>query len=149
MAYEADFYIPENIVGYTGVIGEKPTVYFKRVEGDGTKSFGHITQNWFDGEFGESNSPNVGREVVRNAADYTIANVAGTLREQAPSINFTHTSRSMVNILDAATKAATRYNLGLAISRFTCQKHWERLTPEERDQFIDGAKYLHSKNNNP
>lgn len=49
MAYEADFYVSENIIGYTGDIDDKPTVYFKRVEPDGMITFGHITQNWFDG----------------------------------------------------------------------------------------------------
>ena len=146
MAYESDFYVPENIVGYTGDIDQKPTVYFKREDTDGTTTFGHITQNWFDGTFGKSNSPNVGREVLRNADDYTIGNVRGAMLEQAPSINFQHSSRSMITLLDRTTKAKTRYKLGLAIANFTCQKHWERLTEDEKEQFRDGAQYLHSKN---
>lgn len=145
MAFEAEFYIPENIIGYTGDIDQKPTVYFKRIEGNGTITFGHITQNWFDGEFGKSNSPNVGREVLRNADDYTIENINGSMLEQAPSIGFRHQSRSMIVLLDPATKAKTRYKLGLAIANFTCQKHWERLTADERTQFVNGAKYLYSK----
>ena len=28
MAYAADFYIPDNIIGYTGVLSKNPTVYF-------------------------------------------------------------------------------------------------------------------------
>lgn len=145
MAYEADFYVPENIIGYTGDIDDKPTVYFKRVEADGMITFGHITQNWFDGTFGESNSPNVGREEVRSAKDYTIENVNNAMLEQAPSINFRHPSRSKITLLDRASKASTRYKLGLAIANFTCQKHWERLTANEKEQFAKGAKYLHSK----
>ena len=144
MAFEADFYIPENIIGYTGDIDQKPTVYFMRAEQDGTITFGHITQNWFDGTFGKSNSPNVGREVLRNANDYTIENVNGAMLEQAPSIGFRHPSRNPITLLDRATKASTKYKLGLAIANFTCQKHWERLTANEQEQFANGAKYLYS-----
>lgn len=144
MAFEADFYIPENIIGYTGDIDQKPTVYFMRAEQDGTITFGHITQNWFDGTFGKSNSPNVGREVLRNANDYTIENVNGAMLEQAPSIGFRHPSRNPITLLDRATKASTKYKLGLAIANFTCQKHWERLTADEQEQFANGAKYLYS-----
>lgn len=115
-----------------------------RAEQNGTTTFGHITQNWFDGTFGKSNSPNVGREVLRNANDYTIENVNGAMLEKAPSIGFRHPSRNPITLLDRATKASTRYKLGLAIANFTCQKHWERLTADEQEQFANGAKYLYS-----
>jgi hypothetical protein len=39
VAYEPNFYQAKNIVGYTGTIGQSPTVYFM----DG-KNYGHITQ---------------------------------------------------------------------------------------------------------
>lgn len=142
MAFEAEFYIPENIIAYTGILDQKPTVYFLRDEVNGTRTFGHITQNWFDGTFGRSNSPNVGREVLRNAGDYVIGNVNGAMLEHAPSIGFTHTSRTAVTVLDPGTLAKTKYFLGLAIAAFPCEKAWNKLTPGERKQFSDGAVYL-------
>jgi hypothetical protein len=61
-AYEKDFYKKENIIGYTGDLNNNPSVYFK----NGNK-FGRITQVHDD-------ATNIGRNEVREAADYTIAN---------------------------------------------------------------------------
>jgi hypothetical protein len=53
MAYKPNFYQAQNIVGYTGKIGESPTVYFMDNE-----HYGHITQ--------AHKCPfNVGREPIR------------------------------------------------------------------------------------
>lgn len=52
MAYRADFYTAENIIGYTGVLRSKPTVYFRS-----DNEYGHITQE-------HDEIDNVGREVV-------------------------------------------------------------------------------------
>jgi hypothetical protein len=144
MGYRDDFYIPENIVGYTGNIDNQPTVYFQRIEDNGTISFGHITQYWYDSDFGRCSSPNVGREEVRNAADYIIGNVQGRMEESAPSINFYHPSRNPITLLDRTTKPKTRYKLSLAIASFTVQKHWERYEQGEKNQFIDDAKLTKS-----
>lgn len=35
MSYHDDFYIKDNIIGYTGDILHNPTVYFKKVDGNG------------------------------------------------------------------------------------------------------------------
>ncbi len=52
MAYRADFYSPENIIGFTGSLHNNPTVYFQT-----DTEFGHITQS-HDIRF------NIGREPV-------------------------------------------------------------------------------------
>jgi hypothetical protein len=72
VAYAADFYIPENIIGYTGVLNKNPTVYFLS-----TTHYGHITQvhdTW----------RNVGRETIASNAGYTFGNTGddGCLEEE-------------------------------------------------------------------
>ncbi|WP_086931266.1 hypothetical protein [Agarilytica rhodophyticola] len=62
MAYAADFYIQENIIGYTGDSQNKPTVYFR----SGHK-FGRITQAYPDSNY-------QGRSLVREYTDYSISN---------------------------------------------------------------------------
>jgi hypothetical protein len=62
MGYRDDFYVVGNIIGFTGLLHQSPTVYFHA----GTE-FGHITQDhWFEG--------NRCREGVRNDPNYTIDN---------------------------------------------------------------------------
>ncbi len=66
MGYRDDFYIKENIIGYTGSIlfALPPTIYFY----DCTRKFlGHITQL-------HEISANIGREKVFYAEDYLIFN---------------------------------------------------------------------------
>jgi hypothetical protein len=62
MGYRDDFYIVENMCGYTGKINEKPTVYFKSAT-----EYGRITQD-------HVHKDNIGRNEVRNANGYTIRN---------------------------------------------------------------------------
>lgn len=62
MGYRDDFYKTENVIGYTGQVRKKPTVYFF----DG-KEFGHITQY-------HPIPLNIGREGVRQSINYTIRN---------------------------------------------------------------------------
>ncbi len=73
MGYRDDFYIPQNITGYTGCATSHPTVYFER-----QCFFGRITQN-------HDNPKNIGRALLQCAGDYfamnystAIANVALT-----------------------------------------------------------------------
>ncbi|HEY4212504.1 MAG TPA: hypothetical protein VGM84_13575 [Steroidobacteraceae bacterium] len=80
MSYRDDFYTEENILGYTGDLKGKPTIYFADAGGvnpkletvDGKQkvvvTFGHITQF-------HDIADNVGRELVREAYSYTISNV--------------------------------------------------------------------------
>jgi len=80
MGYRDDFYNEENILGYTGKLEDNPTVYFADAGGLNPKlqkvgnqqkvvvQFGHITQ-------AHNDPKNVGREAVREAYSYTIANV--------------------------------------------------------------------------
>jgi hypothetical protein len=83
VAYEPGFYVPENIIGYTGVLNKNPTVYFLS-----KTHYGHITQvhdEW----------RNVGRETIRSNAQYFFGNVGdgNALFERDPGV-MTHQSRS-------------------------------------------------------
>ena len=89
MGYRDDFYIVENIVGYTGKLGKSPTVYFKK--GDET---GHITQ------YHELDS-NVGREEVLSDPGYRYdgtmyddINKKNVLYEEWPKYRIEHWSRN-------------------------------------------------------
>ncbi|WP_172328023.1 hypothetical protein [Mangrovicoccus sp. HB161399] len=62
MGYRDDFYIADNIVGYTGLPSASPSVYFRK----GT-TFGRITQV-------HDLRTNIGRAVVRDKADYRLEN---------------------------------------------------------------------------
>lgn len=62
MGYRDDFYVSDNIIGYSGMPSDNPTVYFR----NGT-TFGRITQAHDD-------ATNVGRAEVRTYADYRIGN---------------------------------------------------------------------------
>ncbi|HUO23133.1 MAG TPA: hypothetical protein VMU59_11510 [Caulobacteraceae bacterium] len=63
MGYRDDFYIVDNIIGYSGSLSDFPSVYFQ-TKGE----FGHITQK-------HPSSQNVGRSIVQHAAGYKIENV--------------------------------------------------------------------------
>ncbi|MBI5056709.1 MAG: hypothetical protein HZB61_08855 [Nitrospirae bacterium] len=67
--YRDDFYIAQNITGYSGNITSNPTVYFRREH-----EFGRITQEHDD-------KTNIGRNKVRIASDYKIYNEGGFARE--------------------------------------------------------------------
>ena len=77
MGYYDDFYQPGNILGYTGILTENPSVYFLQDLGH-TQVFGRITQAHED-------SDNVGRSLVRRAANYkwTYKNSHGVHYESA------------------------------------------------------------------
>ncbi len=66
MGYRDDFYIVENIVGYTGNLHQNPTVYF--YIGGATSTFGHITQ-------AHTLDENVGREKVITDDEYVAGNI--------------------------------------------------------------------------
>ena len=71
MGYQDDFYIPRNIVGYTGdlhgVGRNAPTVYFCRFDYGVGYTFGRITQY-------HENEDNIGRNKVRTHHDYWVGN---------------------------------------------------------------------------
>ena len=80
--YEPNFYTPENIIGYTGVLQKNPTVYFLS-----KTHYGHITQvhdEW----------TNVGREVIYPHATYDFGNQQNRLKELDSARPMQHTSRS-------------------------------------------------------
>jgi hypothetical protein len=62
MGYRDNFYVVENIRGYTGALYQRPTVYFQS-----NAEEGRITQVHED-------ATNVGRNVVRPSAGYEVKN---------------------------------------------------------------------------
>ncbi|WP_172326700.1 hypothetical protein [Mangrovicoccus sp. HB161399] len=62
MAFHDNFYIKENIIGFTGSLNELPTVYFLT-----DRHFGHITQQ-------HDEPDNVGREVIDTTNGYVYGN---------------------------------------------------------------------------
>ncbi len=81
MGYRDDFYKVENVIGYTGQVQKKPSVYFF----DG-KEFGHITQYHYI-------HPNIGREGVTESKGYAIRNEGGASVEYNNGKKI-HTSRN-------------------------------------------------------
>lgn len=64
MGYRDDFYRIENIIGYTGKLSKRPSVYFFSAA---SNAYGHITQAHGD-------QTNVGREIYKEDPDYLIEN---------------------------------------------------------------------------
>ncbi len=62
MGYRDDFYTTGNVIGYTGKISEKPTVYF-----ESDSEYGRITQD-------HPNKNNIGRNKVRSKEGHSMAN---------------------------------------------------------------------------
>jgi hypothetical protein len=89
--YAADFYVPDNIIGYTGVLQKNPTVYFLS-----KTHYGHITQVHDDWQ-------NVGREAIYALGQYSFANMVVDqivrLVEEDAARNMGHTSRSPMTLL--------------------------------------------------
>ena len=91
MAYAPEFYTPENIIGYTGVLNKNPTVYFLSAT-----YYGHITQ--VHGVW-----RNVGRETIRSNAKYTFENDGDKkcLVESDSGAHMHHVSRSPMILVRA------------------------------------------------
>jgi hypothetical protein len=111
MGYRDEFYIAENIVGYTGQLGVNPTVYFETPE-----EVGRITQ-------AHPNPKNVGRNTVRKMFDYTVDNIlldgffhAQEAWETATGKKGSHRSRNP--IFNEHVTNFERSRLALAIKRF-------------------------------
>src|SRR5215467_14643272 len=62
MGYRDDFFVVNNICGYTGQLGEKCTVYFRS-----DTERGRITQD-------HHNADNIGRDFVKDSRGYSIEN---------------------------------------------------------------------------
>jgi hypothetical protein len=124
MTYRADFYIPENIIGYTGNIDNNPTVYFRKVY-----QFGHITQAHGVGH-------NEGREAVDFARDYEIKNVNGVCHEFKGGACFHESRNRFISIV--GLNAGSKYKLSLAIPKFKLKKQWGDLSYEDQDKVLNG-----------
>jgi hypothetical protein len=91
MGYRDDFYMVQNIIGYSGNLNDFPTVYFQK--GD---EYGHITQKHPD-------SQNVGRMEVYKSAGYWIGNeMVGSTLKLVEKVNgkIFHESRSTLTKVD-------------------------------------------------
>jgi hypothetical protein len=86
MGYRDDFYIVENMFGYTGKISEKPTVYFVTAT-----EYGRITQD-------HENKNNIGRNKVRNTDGYTIGN-EGSMAVERWRGKIVHKSRHKIILI--------------------------------------------------
>jgi hypothetical protein len=82
MPYETDFYVKSNIIGYTGDLNSNPTVYFR----SGNR-FGRITQ-------AHDHQDNIGRNKVREYADYALTNNTSGKAEEYYNGKVRHKSRS-------------------------------------------------------
>src|SRR5262245_56333497 len=88
MGYRDDFYVVDNIVGYTGDIKKDPIVYF-----ESSGEFGHITQ-WHEKDW------NIGREYVCSLEGYNAGNTAeGTDKvrlQESLGTDIVHISRNQL-----------------------------------------------------
>lgn len=119
MKYRADFYIPENIIGYTGNINSNPTVYFQR-----GSEIGHITQD-HDIKY------NIGREEVTVATNYSIGNDGNGRSVEKDGMRVLHESRSPF-VGSGAINFAAKYKLSLAIVNHTQKKQLGDLPDIEK-----------------
>ncbi len=91
MGYRDDFYVPKNIIGYSGQVHAFPTVYFQQ-----GSEFGHITQK-------HDISQNVGRGDVGDDPKYWIGNESyrGSLRlVEKSGDQIWHVSRSTLKKIE-------------------------------------------------
>jgi hypothetical protein len=96
MGYRDDFYVVDNVIGYSGNLLDFPTVYFQS-----GSEYGHITQK-------HDTSQNVGRGRVKSSKGYTIENRkdgSGTLR-LFESVNgkVFHASRGILTSVGSMTE---------------------------------------------
>lgn len=108
--YMDDFYVAENIIGYTGSILNNPTMYFRN-----GNTFGRITQHHDDPN-------NVGRNLVRTHADYFIENEDGMAWEYYDG-DWQHNSRSEFESIKAVFLPILR----------TCITRFPNIKPGYRD----------------
>ncbi len=125
MPYRADFYIPQNIIGYTGTISDEPTVYFQ----SGT-AYGHITQK-------HDIRQNVGREGVKQAQDYRIFNNSNGVAEEWANARRFHTSRNAFMSANGLGSVSLTI-LSLAIAKHKEMKQWSDMDRTERTKVLQG-----------
>jgi hypothetical protein len=91
MGYRDDFYMVQNIIGYSGNLNDFPTVYFQTKD-----EYGHITQKHPDPQ-------NVGRMEVYKSTGYSIGNeMVGSTLKLVEKVNgkIIHESRSTLTKVD-------------------------------------------------
>ena len=127
MSYRDDFYIPRNIIGYTGNINNNPTVYFQN-----GASYGHITQ-------AHDIRQNIGREEVCQAQDYRIFNnVHGTAEEWAGGRCIHPSRNAFTSVAGLGLGSVKMLKLSLAISNHKEKKQWGDLTQIQQNLVFDG-----------
>ena len=132
MGYRDNFYIIENIIGYTGAIHCNPTVYFQKDD-----EFGHITQ---DHDIKE----NIGREAVGRHSRYSIGNelVEGSLtcvERTGPHFDdIFHVSRNKF-VGAGEMKSVYKHPLNRSILNFTKLKAVRRMNHSELKRLLEGT----------
>ncbi|MEM8582697.1 MAG: hypothetical protein AAGF87_00440 [Bacteroidota bacterium] len=123
MAYYPDFYHPSNIIGYSGNLHNKPTVYFMRRTAYGYR-IGRIIQR-------SSNSKRIGRAEVREYPRYRIGNRGGRVAEwydkkiRKGRRAFVPAQRLNMSAISILTRAIERYPNRAIPSSFDPPKYWE------------------------
>jgi hypothetical protein len=128
LAYAPDFYIPENIIGFTGVLNRNPTVYFLS-----KTHYGHITQV-------HDMRSNIGRDDIGSNRLYTFGNVSGQLEEKDPGAPMTHTSRSPMTLVSSGSIPP---ELTHAIMVHSERKAYTPHGPKERWNKDNIPRYYH------
>ncbi len=128
MGYRDDFYVAENLIGYTGELNKMPSVYFKK-----GGQFGHITQY-------HDVRPNIGREPVYEDDSYEIVNVDGHCVESCGGKVF-HKSRNL--FIEASTLSEDQRAV-LMQSVWKCpeKKPLADIWGPEREKLLDQTDYL-------
>lgn len=122
MGYRDDFYVAENLIGYTGSIHNSPSVYFQSAT-----EYGHITQY-------HALPLNIGRESVHDAANYTIANEQtenGLVCVERDDGEIFHTSR---NLFVAAATLSNEQRAVLLQSIIKCPEKKQLATIHGTDR---------------
>lgn len=131
--YRPDFYVRENIIGYTGALHESPTVYFKS-----DKEFGHITQ-------AHGKRDNVGREVVGNAKEkmnghhykYVIHNIVDKDGNEVSVEEYVHArTGNTSHIHTSRTKFTDISRVGIKAFDILTQSIWQHPSLKKKWAFL-------------
>ena len=138
MGYRDDFYMVQNIIGYTGDLKSFPTVYFLTAT-----EYGHITQK-------HDIPQNVGRMEVASAVGYWIGNeMVGSTLKLVEKMNgkIMHESRSTLTKVDTFDPSQKDTVALLASAIYNRDAGEKYITSYSRDDFkkMDAAMAAKSR----
>jgi hypothetical protein len=132
MGYRDDFYMVQNIIGYSGNLHSFPTVYFQN-----GNEYGHITQK-------HDIPQNVGRMAVKQCDDYFIGNemVRGTLKlvekENGLILHESRSTLTRVDTFDPSERDTVAILAQSIYNRDAGEKYISEFSGEDFDK-IDAA----------